>query len=69
MEETYFMDKYTAQAPTTEEAIQKALKELNVTREEAKIDVIVEGKKGFLGLGQKDAVVTVRRKKSHPILD
>lgn len=69
MEETYFMDKYTAQAPTTEEAIQKALKELNVTREEAKIDVIVEGKKGFLGLGQKDAVVTVRRKKSQPILD
>lgn len=63
------MDKYTAQAPTTEEAIQKALKELNVTREEAKIEVIVEGKKGFLGLGQKDAVVTVRRKKSQPILD
>src|SRR5690625_1301386 len=63
------MDKYTAQAPTVEEAIEKALKELSATREEVKIDVIEEGKKGFLGFGQKDAIVSVRRKKSQPILN
>lgn len=63
------LDKYTAQAPTTEEAIEKGMKALNLTREEAVIEVVEEGKKGFLGFGQKDAVVTVRRKETKSLLD
>lgn len=55
------MDKYTAKAPTVEEAIEKALRTLGVKREEASIEVIEEGKKGFLGFGQKDAVVKVTK--------
>ena len=55
------MDKYTAKAPTVEEAIEKALRTLGVKREEASIEVIEEGRKGFLGFGQKDAVVKVAK--------
>ncbi|MCC5896031.1 MAG: protein jag [Alkalibacterium sp.] len=55
-------DKYTAQATTTEEAINKGLKALGIKKEEAEISVSQESKKGFLGLGQKDAVVVVKRK-------
>ncbi|MBM6615822.1 protein jag [Desemzia sp. RIT804] len=54
------MDKYTAKAPTVEEAINKALRTLGISKEEASIEVIENGKKGFLGFGQKDAIVTVR---------
>ena len=63
------MNKYTAQAPTVNEAIEKALRELNIEEESAEIQVIEEGKKGFLGLGQKDAVVTVSRKQTGSVLD
>lgn len=56
------MDKYTAKAPTAEEAVDKALRTLGISKEEASIEVIEEGKKGFLGFGQKDAIVTVRNK-------
>ncbi|EXJ24291.1 RNA-binding protein Jag [Alkalibacterium sp. AK22] len=55
-------DKYTAQAATTEEAIEKGLKALNINKAEAKITVSQESKKGFLGIGQRDAVVVVERK-------
>ena len=56
------IDKYTAQAKTQEEAIEKGLKELNISRSEAEIEINSPGKKGFLGFGAKDAVVTVKRK-------
>lgn len=55
-------DKYTAQAATTKEAIDKGLKALNINKAEAKITVSQESKKGFLGIGQRDAVVVVERK-------
>lgn len=58
------MEKYTAQAPTTEEAIEKGLNALGIKREEATIQVTQEAKKGFLGIGQKDAVVIITRKDS-----
>ncbi|MDZ7836054.1 MAG: Jag N-terminal domain-containing protein [Alkalibacterium sp.] len=54
-------DKYTAQAATTEEAIEKGLKALGIGREDATIEVKQAGKKGFLGIGQKDAVVVVKK--------
>ncbi|WP_208560526.1 RNA-binding cell elongation regulator Jag/EloR [Marinilactibacillus kalidii] len=56
------IDKYTAQAPTKEAAIEKGLKALGLKKEAAEIEVTEPGKKGFLGIGQKDAVVVVKRK-------
>lgn len=56
------IEKYTAQAKTEEEAIEKGLKELGITRSEAEIQVNTPATKGFLGFGAKDAVVTVKRK-------
>lgn len=44
---------------SVEEAIADALKELNVTEEQAVIEVLEEGKKGFFGFGRKDARVRV----------
>ncbi len=46
-------------AKSIEEAIELALGELNVTRENAQIEIIQEPQKGFLGIGGKDAVVKV----------
>lgn len=62
-------DKYVAQAPTQEEAIQKGLDALGISRDEAIIKVEEPGKKGFLGIGQKDAVVTVERREKTNIVD
>lgn len=63
------IDKYTAQAKTQEEAIEKGLKELGITRNQAEIQVNTPGKKGFLGFGAKDAVVTVTRKDKSSSVD
>lgn len=61
------MNKYTAQAQTVAEAIEKALKELDISKEDADIQVLEKGKKGFLGFGQKDAVVSASRIKPRAI--
>lgn len=55
------MDKYTAQAETIEEATQKALKKLGITKNEASIEIIDPGRKGIFKIGKKDAVVTVTK--------
>lgn len=49
-------------AKSVELATQEALKALGITQEEAEIEVLDEGTKGFLGLGSKDAVVRVTKK-------
>ena len=49
-------------AKSVELATQEALKALGITQEEAEIEVLDEGTKGFLGLGAKDAVVRVTKK-------
>lgn len=59
------MDKYVAQGATIQAAIEEGLQKLGISREEAIIDIQSEGRKGFLGIGQKDAIVTVRRKESN----
>lgn len=47
-------------AKTVEEAVEKALKELNSSKEEVKVEIIEEPSKGLFGLlGQKDATVKV----------
>jgi spoIIIJ-associated protein len=45
---------------TVEEATQKALEQLNVSREEVEVTVVKEGKHGILGLGAEEATVRVR---------
>lgn len=46
-------------AKTIDEAVELALKELNAKREDVTIEVINEGKRGFLGLRNVDAIVRV----------
>jgi spoIIIJ-associated protein len=43
-----------------EEAIQRALEQLNVSREKVEVTVVKEGKSGILGLGAEEAIVRVR---------
>lgn len=48
---------------SVEEAVEKALKKLGLSKEEVEINIIEEGSTGFLGLiGGKDAVVEVSKK-------
>ncbi len=62
-------EKYTAQAATQEEAINKGLEALGITKEEAIITVEETGKKGFFGIGQRDAVVVVETKEKTNFVD
>ncbi|TMU83878.1 protein jag [Bacillus sp. BHET2] len=56
------MREVEATGQTVDEAIESALSQLNITKEEAEIDVIDQGKKRFLGLfGGKPAIVHVKK--------
>lgn len=46
-------------AKTIDEAVELALKELGAAREDVNIEVVNEGKKGFLGIGSVEATVRV----------
>ncbi len=62
-------EKYTAQAVTQQEAINKGLNALGITKDEAIITVEEAGRKGFLGIGQRDAVVVVERREKTNLVD
>jgi len=49
----------TASGLTVNEAVEEALKQLQAKREEVEITILEEGKKGFLGIGKKPAIVKV----------
>lgn len=53
---------------TVEEATEKALQQLNVSLEEVEIETLTEGRRGFLGIGARDAEVRVTVK-SEPELE
>jgi spoIIIJ-associated protein len=53
------MNQITQTAPTKEKAITVALEKLGLSKQEVTITVLDEGKKGFLGIGAKPAVVQV----------
>ena len=53
------MENLEMSGKTVEEAIQRALEELGVSREEVKVVVLNEGKQGVLGLGAEEARVRI----------
>ena len=58
------MSIITAKGQTVELAVQDALRQLNVSKDRVDINIIDEGKRGFLGLfGNRLAVVEVVLKK------
>tara|TARA_B100001142_G_scaffold52824_1_gene50687 strand:- start:46819 stop:47634 length:816 start_codon:yes stop_codon:yes gene_type:complete len=48
---------------TVEEAVDRALKKLGLTKKDVEVEIVSTGKTGFLGLGSEDAVVRVTAKK------
>lgn len=58
------MREITASGQTVDEAVHSALEQLGTTRDRVEVNVIDEGKKGFLGIfGSKLAIVSVKRAK------
>ena len=54
------MKQVTASGQTVEDAVQSALQQLSITRDQANIEIIDEGKKGMFGIfGSKRAIVKV----------
>ena len=53
-------------ASTAEDAIEKGLAQLGLSRKDAEIEVIDQGSRGLLGLGARDATVTLRPLQATP---
>ncbi|HLB28125.1 MAG TPA: RNA-binding cell elongation regulator Jag/EloR [Dehalococcoidales bacterium] len=53
------MESLEINAKTVEEALQRALGQLGVSRDEVEVEVVKEGKSGILGIGAENAVVKV----------
>lgn len=54
-----FLNQVEKTAKNVDDAVQLALAELNVTKDEVDIVTLEEGSKGFLGIGAKDAKIRV----------
>ncbi len=54
------MESLEISGKTVEEAIERALERLGVSREEVEVTVVREGRSGILGLGAEEALVRVR---------
>lgn len=54
------MEELEVSAKNVEEATQRALEQLGVSREEVEVTVVKEGKQGVLGIGAEEATVIVR---------
>jgi len=53
------MESLEMRGKTVEEAVQRALHQLGVSRDEVEVNVIREGKSGILGIGAEEAIVQV----------
>jgi spoIIIJ-associated protein len=53
------VNQLTQSGATVNEAISLALQKLGKTRDQVEVEVLQEGKKGFLGFGARDAVVRI----------
>jgi spoIIIJ-associated protein len=53
-------------APSVEEAITKGLQELGLTEEDIEVEILDEGRKGLLGLGNRQARIALLVKSSAP---
>jgi len=58
------MDEIRVSAKTVEDALTEALIQLRTTSDQVEYDIIEKGTSGFLGIGAKQAVINVRRKKA-----
>ena len=63
------MENLEISAKTVEEAIQQALEQLGVGREEVEVTILSEGKTGVLGLGGEKARIRVRPLVPTPVRD
>lgn len=54
---------------TVQEAIQIGLKDLNLAKEQVIIEILDEGKKGFLGMGRKNAQVKITSKEASVVVE
>lgn len=52
------------EGPTIDEAISKGLHALGMPKEEVDIEILADAKKGFLGMGKKDAKVSIEPTKN-----
>jgi len=50
-------------APSVEEAVEKGLRELGLTEDDIDIEILDEGKKGILGLGNRQARIALKIRK------
>ncbi|MFA5161227.1 MAG: Jag N-terminal domain-containing protein [Elusimicrobiales bacterium] len=57
------MREVQAEAKTVQNAVDKALAEIGLRRDQVEVVIKQEGSSGFLGIGAKPAIVTVREKK------
>lgn len=58
------MDEIRVSAKTVEDALTEACLQLRTTSDQVEYEVIEKGSNGFLGIGAKQAVISVRRKRA-----
>lgn len=56
------MDMITVTAKTVDEAVTKALIELETTSDKLEYEVVDKGSTGFLGIGAKPAIIRAKKK-------
>ena len=61
------MESLEMSGKTVEDAIERALKQLGVSREEVKITILREGKSGMFGIGSEEAEVLVELLEEYPV--
>ena len=58
------MDMITVTAKTVDEAVTKALIELETTSDKLEYEVVDKGSAGFLGIGAKPAIIRAKKKET-----